>query len=344
MPENLDGQRSHFRFHALNALAAEVAAGWDDAILHYEACRQILSEVQEKLPRSLHLWLLMWASTPLVSLYHLTNQNFAKSVEISEMLLRCLQLRMEIGLRCWKACSKNLKFRHRCCGRLSRILMELQLAHDALDRDRRLAYYEWSHESPTIDDREERKRSAFEGIETEEHALCQWLSKLHKQYGDLGRALYWASVRKNLRPQCSVHGHHDEEHWKHEIFDAELLRDSGDAQRYKERILDLQAKTREKFERQDGKDLDPEALVTVENLRNDIYMYSQFFADMPVKQGTILHSSLRTPRNQITSNSMDELVNRGLKLHLDWMNETIGTSPRSQRYGPFFQPTSLSPP
>jgi len=98
MPGSLDVQRSHFGVHAGKAVGAERAANWDHAIHHYEACRQVLSEVEEKLPRSLHLWLLMWASTPLVSLYHLTNQNFAKSIEISESLMRRLHQRMLIGV------------------------------------------------------------------------------------------------------------------------------------------------------------------------------------------------------------------------------------------------------
>lgn len=347
MPEGLDGQTSHFRFHAGKALAAERAASWDDAILHYEACRQTLSEVEQKLPRSLHLWLLMWASTPLVSLYHLTNHNFAKSIEISEDLLRCLQLimRMVIGLRCLNlGCSKSLKFRYRCRRRLSRILMELLLAHDALDRDRSLAYYEWGHESPVTEDRDERKRKALEGIEHSEHTLCQWLSKLYKQYGDLGRALHWASSRAKLFPQCPNHDHHDEEHWKVQMYDAELLRDCGDAHGYKEGIFRLGGKLsgRSKgldVEKDVSLDSDPEAVVAVEDSKDDMRRFEQFFGDLPVKQGTKLDIPSTLPGNQrkVTSNWMDDVSRTGLKLKSDFeTTEVEDKSLRSKRYSPFY--------
>ena len=342
MPESLEGETSHFRFHAGKALAAERAASWGDAIRHYEACRQALSKVEEKLPRSLHLWLLMWTSTPLVILYHVTVQEFAKSIEISEMLIRCLLVRRNMVLLCWKFASRktlNFRKRHRCRERLLRIFKELQVAHDALDRDRRLVYYEWSHHNsdPTSDHVREETKRAFEEGATSEHTLCQWLSKLHKYYGNIGMAVKWASIRKEVFPQCSNHDHSDED-WRMELSDALLQQSCGDNRGYKDKLFALRDKL-ERSKGQDGKVLDPEGLSTVEDfIRDDIRTFSQFYSDLPLKQGTSLQiPSTDLPPNQyrVTSNGMDDVADHGLKLKLDWERlwETEDTILRSQRYG-----------
>lgn len=297
-----------FRIRAREALAAETEARWSTAISCYEACLQALSEVRESLTARHHLWLLMWASTPLVSLYHLKSRNFAKSVEVSEMLMQSLVLRLKAlrlstWCRRWYPCCKNLRLHYRCRERLGRILKELLLAYDALERDRRLAYYEWGGE--------EMRSRALEGFEYEEHDLCQWLSKSHKQYGDYGRARHWASLRKKI----NVQGSDDEEHWKMQLYDAELMRGCGDADGCKQKIFSLREDLLRRTNGQDGGDLDFEALATVEEHRNVIKQNHQFYLDTPVKQGKVQASRSLRNKQRVKPDWMEVAQDDGLELH-----------------------------
>ena len=198
---------------------------------------------------------------------------------------------------------KSLRLHYRCRERLGRILKELLLAYDALERDRRLAYYEWGGE--------EMRRRALEGFEYEEHDLCQWLSKLHKQYGDYGRAGDWASLRKKI----NVQGSDDEEHWKMQLDDVELMRGCGDADGCKQKIFGLPEDLLRRTNERDGGDLDFEALATVEEHTNVIKQSHQFYLDMPVKQGKVQPFRSLRNKQRVEPDWMEVAQDDGLELY-----------------------------